>query len=560
MFCQKCGAEIDEKDMFCRQCGTPVKHSETERQGWRTQQKNALPEDTPPHRQQPEDGQLEWTPYTSSSYSGRMPENGLPERPYRRGKNIERKTDRNGSMETESTRPERSCRRSRENVGQRRKDETYSWREAEHTGSGRLYSQQRHTEASGNYRDSFMGKREEKSHAMLVTAAVLLGIAVLAAAFLVFYFVSRRMATCDPDAVVILTESAGNGNSGRTSGGTIAADQGPEKETEPAVVIKTSGQEQTSTEKNAGQATEKNAEQKTPLKDLTVVRAQTETQGQAADAGQKSSEIETETEAQQVQINADRIDKIFTQESTAKAWACYVYDLKTHKEWGTGDYEKQMYASAVITVPILYTAAVKLDAGEITLNDPITYVNSIGGRGLSNPEERDGSSFPLSYYLTTMLTYSDNNCMNCLIDYLGLDQINAVCRSAGFTSVDLQRKIVAEVTDGKDNYISARDLVSMVKELYNGKFQTLGTDFMKQYFKIDDGDGSRTVIGLADVIPADSLFLNQNGRGDTRYNEVALIADGTREYIISIMCTGDYGFQYETAVQDISSYVYQMGE
>ena len=63
-----------------------------------------------------------------------------------------------------------------------------------------------------------------------------------------------------------------------------------------------------------------------------------------------------------------------------------------------------------------------------------------------------------------MMSYSDNNCMNCLIDYLGLDNINAACTSAGFGSVDIQRKIVAEVTDGKDNYVSAKDLAGMIRQ------------------------------------------------------------------------------------------------
>ena len=97
----------------------------------------------------------------------------------------------------------------------------------------------------------------------------------------------------------------------------------------------------------------------------------------------------------------------------------------------------------------------------------------------------------------------------------------------------------------------------MVRDLYQGKFRTISREFMKQYFKIDSGDGYRTVLGLSGEIPADAMFLNQNGRGDTRYNEVAVIADGNCQYVISLMLNGDPGYEYETGVEELSGYVYR---
>jgi len=285
----------------------------------------------------------------------------------------------------------------------------------------------------------------------------------------------------------------------------------------------------------------------------------------AADgAGQTENQDVTEeppTEEPQTEDASDRIDtsemeRILAEDSEAGTYAAFVYDLKTGKSYGTASSTEKMYTSATLTVPILYTAAVRLDQGAVTLNDTIEFENSIGGRGLYNVDELVGREFSLSWYLTNMLMYSDNNCMNCLLGYLGLEAVNHTCQSAGFTSVDLQRMIVADVTDGKENYASAQDLAMMVKELYNGRFQIISRSFMEQYFRIDETDANRTLIGLADELPETVKFLNQNGKGDTRYSEVAVVADDETAYVISVMLSGEYGYAYEEAVKELSGYVW----
>ena len=270
-----------------------------------------------------------------------------------------------------------------------------------------------------------------------------------------------------------------------------------------------------------------------------------------------------ETEEEDVtpigELSGSRIEEILQMYSTAADTGIYVYDLAGNREFSYGSAGQGMYASAAITVPILYTAASLLDAGVLTLNDQIVYVNSIGGRGEPYPEQRDGVAYPLTYYLTTMLSYSDNNCMNCLIDLLTLERINSVCRAAGFTQVDLQRKIVADVTDGTENYVSARDLVLMTKELYNGKFRTIGREFMQRYFRMDLYDEAGSVIGQASQIAARRQqidLLTQNGRGDTRFCEVALLRDGDSTFAVGIMMRGEVGFAYEEAVKALADYIY----
>lgn len=285
-------------------------------------------------------------------------------------------------------------------------------------------------------------------------------------------------------------------------------------------------------------------------------RAETE----PAQEAEQESETEPQTEPP-VPSAADVIDGAQIQDalasgSTASAAEVYIYDLKNDSEAAVNDCDEALRLSAMITVPILYTAASRIDAGDLSMDTEITYVTTIGGRGEMTTESREGLSFPLSFYLQTMVNYSDNNCINILIDYLGLDSINAVCQEAGYSSVYLERGLVAAGNaNGLDNYGSARDITLMVRDLYKGKFESVGEDFMKQYFHISEQDSLPTLIGLAPSLADASLILNQNGHGDTRYIETAVIEDNGAEYILTVMLNGDSGLVYSPAVQNIAEYV-----
>ena len=122
-------------------------------------------------------------------------------------------------------------------------------------------------------------------------------------------------------------------------------------------------------------------------------------------------------------IDVSQIQTLLASGSTATSAEVYIYDLKHDSEVAVNDCTVQLRLSAMITVPILYTAASRIDAGELSMDTEITYVTTIGGRGEITTEVREGQVYPLSFYLQTMVNYSDNNCINVLIDYIGLDQI-----------------------------------------------------------------------------------------------------------------------------------------
>jgi beta-lactamase class A len=134
-----------------------------------------------------------------------------------------------------------------------------------------------------------------------------------------------------------------------------------------------------------------------------------------------------------------------------------------------------------------------------------------------------------------MLQYSDNNATNSLISFLGMDKINRTCNEHGFSSVKLERQIILVDSD-LDNFISAQDAVGMLSDLYSER-SSIGKSFLESYMVIKDRiDRS----GLGRNMPESYLFLNHNGITADKYNEVAIVSDGTNTYIISVLCnSGD---------------------
>lgn len=521
MVCRKCGARLRRGDKYCSQCGTKVA---------------------------PDEGQTAKSPAGSASANGSSAKKS-------RGK----------------------------------KDEAYF---------------RTNPENAGQYRENFEDVGEDRFHAFYMTVTILALIALFTALFSIHFFFARRAAV-----------SAGKGSGGNNvieilDGEGIVASSGSdgslqvygETETEisarPTItVLDSSGNEigelvdgrvhlksgdtselpkaehsDGADQSAAGSGTDAGGEALTetaPEADAAAAadtgsEAGTETVSEEETETETGTETETETESETdppgpegiplelpspgKSLDTSTLYDIIISESSADSVAISVIDLDKNLFYSAGDDSSQMSASALITVPILYCAAAKLDAGEVTMDTEIDYVNSSGGRGDPNGYLNNGTNQPLSYYLQTMVRYSDNNCMNRLIDYFGTDAINAAAAADGLTSVSISRKIGET---GSSNLISARDLSLMVRNLWGGRFQSIGREFMEEYFRIDSSDTLPTIIGNAAGVADADVFMNQNGSIPKRYNETSMIIKGNRRIAITVMLGGPEGFYYADAIQDM---------
>ena len=176
------------------------------------------------------------------------------------------------------------------------------------------------------------------------------------------------------------------------------------------------------------------------------------------------------------------------------------------------------------------------------------YFTFEGGRG-NLKAEQNGDLFSVLYLMQEALIYSDNNALNSLIDYLGLDKINSVCHEYGYSSVDIQRKLISEQSP-LDNYISAEDASMMLNAIYQNNFNVINREFLLNYFAITTADTSNA--GMVKVGQNYNIFLNLNGYTENRYNEIGLFSDGDKMLILTVLTSDADGDFLMNMVSDLT--------
>ncbi len=251
-------------------------------------------------------------------------------------------------------------------------------------------------------------------------------------------------------------------------------------------------------------------------------------------------------------IDMDEIDKIIQQDANNADISVCVIDLKNDAEYSTSNSNMPMSASALVNIPILYTASKELESGESKWNTPINFTYRFSGRG-SIKQAQNNTNIPLSSLLVEMLNYSDNNATNSLMDYYGRNYIASICESGSYGSVDIQRYI-GETNTTKDNYISASDVAKMVAELYTSEITDgINADYLKSNFKILDNAQDS---GMGQYIPNHITFLNHNAVTSSVYNEVAIVSSNNATYVIAFLSNDGKMDTSANTAGEISNYVY----
>ena len=132
-------------------------------------------------------------------------------------------------------------------------------------------------------------------------------------------------------------------------------------------------------------------------------------------------------------------------------------------------------AASLIKVPVLMAAFQRAQKGELDLQRPVIVPEKekVGGSGVLS-RLSPGLALPLIDLLTLMIIVSDNTATNICIDEVGLGEINALMESAGCTETVLGRRLMDYEARkaGRDNFATARDMVKLFRELWEGKLLT----------------------------------------------------------------------------------------
>ncbi|WP_050614527.1 serine hydrolase [Bacillus testis] len=144
---------------------------------------------------------------------------------------------------------------------------------------------------------------------------------------------------------------------------------------------------------------------------------------------------------------------------------------------------QRMKAASTIKLPLLLMAFRLYEQGRLDIHReiPFTDLDIVPGSGvLQSMKQR---SIRLEDALSLMITVSDNTATNLVIDAIGLDRCKDGFRDIGLKTASLQRKMMDYEgrEAGKENWISAEDLIVSLKRIQNeGSFSEESRKAMRE--------------------------------------------------------------------------------
>lgn len=200
-------------------------------------------------------------------------------------------------------------------------------------------------------------------------------------------------------------------------------------------------------------------------------------------------------------------------------WSVYVCNLAKNTEGAIND--QQMQAASLIKLYIMGAVYEDYDS-------------------LSSKYSRD----QLDNALNSMITVSDNDAANTLVNYLGggddaagMARVNKFCQDHGYTSTSMGRLLLADNSNG-DNYTSAKDCGKFLKTIYqidkgtstDNNDTLAGAEYMYRLLKMQTRKNK-----IPAQMPSDVKVANKTGELDNVENDASIIYD-TAKGIDLVVC------------------------
>ncbi|MFC0190239.1 serine hydrolase [Fictibacillus aquaticus] len=137
-------------------------------------------------------------------------------------------------------------------------------------------------------------------------------------------------------------------------------------------------------------------------------------------------------------------------------------------EWNSS---LRVRSASLIKLAVMLEVFRQAEQGSLSLTAPIKVSSHCmtGGSGVLKTLEVD-RTFSILELVTLMITVSDNSATNKLIDLIGINRINSFCKDIGCCETVIQRRMM-DLHSDKDNWTSARDTVTMLKQILRSPFQ-----------------------------------------------------------------------------------------
>jgi beta-lactamase class A len=200
-------------------------------------------------------------------------------------------------------------------------------------------------------------------------------------------------------------------------------------------------------------------------------------------------------------------------------------------------------SASMIKVPIMVEIMRQAAAGILSLEETLVLTTEVKVEGGILQELRSGHRLTILELVTLMIVLSDNTATNLLIDFIGMDAVNATMKRLSLSSTVLRRKMMdfTAAKAGKENLTSANDMALLFQGLQNG-----GLDLPPQYndLMLDILKRQQIRDKLPFYLPEDVIIANKTGTlpGAEHDGGILYVPQGT--YIISVF-TDSLAANYE---------------
>ncbi len=266
----------------------------------------------------------------------------------------------------------------------------------------------------------------------------------------------------------------------------------------------------------------------------------------------RESESKDETDGSQAVLNLHLDTYLDEEEANGAKWAISIQNLSDGARYEKNA-EESMQSASVIKVFIMAAVYGK-----------ICYPAS-DQEAVYAPEQYDGE---LKELLTNMITVSDNEAANRLVELLGNGDfetgkqiVNTFCQENGYTGTHLGRRFLEEnPTD--DNFTTAADCGKLLREIYEGSCVSQEASAKMLELLKSQTKTEKIPSGLPQGITA----ANKTGEMSEGYglgcieNDIAIVYGEQQDYVICVLSNDLAGRNGEAIqkIQEISSYVYEM--
>lgn len=160
------------------------------------------------------------------------------------------------------------------------------------------------------------------------------------------------------------------------------------------------------------------------------------------------------------------------------------------------------------------------------------------------PDQYDAS-------LTSMLSQSDNEAANRLINLLGMDRVNAFIESHGFADTKLNRLMLAN--NGLENYTSVNDCAKLLDQVYAGTFVN-GEACERILSAMKE---QRVVTKIPAGLPEGTVCANKTGELARVENDTAIVFAPGGDYIFCVMSDRVSAGNAQAEIKEMSGIIYE---